>query len=561
MHTIVQSAFLQALGWAIVQSIWQLSALWLCYFVISRIFLSGNARMRYLLGCITLFTGTAWFLFTLTVNIITGTTTPVGLNMNEGLVFHQFYTPLSALISKTAPYLSVLYLLLLIGGAYRFFAGLKYVNLIRNQGLEKIPVEWRLFTENTATVLEIRRKVKIWLSEMVGTPVTVGFLKPVILIPVSMLNNLSTVQLEAIILHELSHIKRNDYLLNLCLTIAEALLFFHPFAHLLRKEIRKNREFICDDMVLQFRYDASVYATALVQAEQQRLRLLQSRFGMAAFTEKEALLERVHRMLGNTRNLPRRKFTGVLGLALALLTTLFVAAPVAEETKETTDFAANILTVPASESISATGSRERPLLIKSILNTPIAEEEVPEPKSTPVPQSSTADLVVIPITKPAEPVALPEQQLKVYQVANHEITLEINGQQFTANALASSYTRADSMAMFVAEIQNRIAEQDRLMAKARLKELRRRIDWESLAHAQSEGKETVKALEKEIEKALAESNWKEVQQYFSNQTDKPKKVEISNQALVIVDSVFTLSNSDVKLKKIVVKKVKPIVKL
>jgi bla regulator protein BlaR1 len=113
------------------------------------------------------------------------------------------------------------------------------------------------------------------------------------------INHLSTDQLEAVLLHELAHVKRYDYLVNIILSAVEIALFFNPFTQLLSKSIRKERENSCDDWVLQFRYRACDYAEALL-----RIASLQAApvFAMAATGKKNELLTRVKRMIGEKEN-------------------------------------------------------------------------------------------------------------------------------------------------------------------------------------------------------------------------------------------------------------------
>ncbi len=137
----------------------------------------------------------------------------------------------------------------------------------------------------------------MYLSEQIATPLTIGFLKPVILIPVASINHLTTAQLEAVLLHEMAHIKRHDYLVNIIVSMAELALFFNPFTRLLGKIIRKERENSCDDWVLQFQYNASEYAQALLRIASLQVMPV---FAMAAAGHKKELLLRVRRMIGET---------------------------------------------------------------------------------------------------------------------------------------------------------------------------------------------------------------------------------------------------------------------
>jgi hypothetical protein len=110
----------------------------------------------------------------------------------------------------------------------------------------------------------IRRPVQAWLSSLIDVPLTLGFLRPVILLPVAMANNLTLEQAETILLHELAHIRRNDYLVNLGVIVLELLFFFNPFYRLLIRELKREREHRCDDWVMQFRYDPQTYVSALL---------------------------------------------------------------------------------------------------------------------------------------------------------------------------------------------------------------------------------------------------------------------------------------------------------
>ena len=188
------------------------------------------------------------------------------------------------------------------------------MQLIRNNGLKKIDVAWRLYVRNTAAAMGITRDVKIWLSEWVNSPVTIGYLKPIILIPVAAINNLTPHQLEAVILHELSHIHRYDYFLNLIISFIRTILYFNPFVKLLVKSIEKERELSCDEMVLQFQYKPGEYASALLRLEQNKYRQMV----MAAAGKNHDLLNRIESILG----MRKKGWNPLRQLAFATLTIL-----------------------------------------------------------------------------------------------------------------------------------------------------------------------------------------------------------------------------------------------
>jgi hypothetical protein len=148
-----------------------------------------------------------------------------------------------------------------------------------------------LFTQTKAYHFGIGRKVTIWYSKTIHSPMTFGFWKPVILLPVALVNQLTVEQTESLIIHELTHIKNNDYLLNWLLVIAEALYFFNPFVRIIAQKIKLEREKNCDIQVLQFDYPAIGYAETLLRtAHQQKLAYS---LQMSAVKNKQDLLKRI----------------------------------------------------------------------------------------------------------------------------------------------------------------------------------------------------------------------------------------------------------------------------
>jgi beta-lactamase regulating signal transducer with metallopeptidase domain len=158
-------------------------------------------------------------------------------------------------------------------------------------GLQKPAIDLRLFTELKSHQFGIKRKVKLWLSNSVNTPVTFGFFKPVILLPVALLNNMSTQQAETLILHELTHIRTNDYLLNWFLLFADTVFFYNPFVTSLCNKIRMEREKNCDIAVLAFEYSPALYAETLLQAE--RMKQMIPNLQLGAVNRKKQLLHRI----------------------------------------------------------------------------------------------------------------------------------------------------------------------------------------------------------------------------------------------------------------------------
>lgn len=302
MNLLYQSAFLKALGWALLNSLWQMALLWLVYLALTMGGKKLLSRQRHAIALLSLTGGSLWFLATLAINLYQAASGPqvITVYMENDPVLNTGFWPgvISQWFEPALPFLSLTYLLAAAFLFIRFYFQYRHTQRLFTTGLQKADPEWRIFLQQAVQHMSIKKKVQIWLSSVVDTPVTLGIFKPVILLPVAAVNHLSLKQAEAIILHELNHIRRNDYLVNLLIACIDVILFFNPFARLLTNIIRKEREHCCDDMVLQFRYEPATYARALLSLEQNRINT--SALALAATgKDKHFLLNRVKRILGN----------------------------------------------------------------------------------------------------------------------------------------------------------------------------------------------------------------------------------------------------------------------
>ena len=294
------SIFLQALGSTILNSLWQALIIWLLYETISVSYKNASAKFRNNLSTILLFFSFIWFVAGLVYKIVNqqnpGSIIPATINIADVPKSYpgSFLASFLAYAVTSLPYLSVAYIFLLFFLMAKLFSAYRYVYIISNKRLLASPLQLQDFAKKVSGQMKITRKISVWISHHIDVPATIGFIKPVILIPFASLNNLSGDQLEAIILHELSHIKRNDYLINILIAVIETILFFNPFIVLLSKAIKKERENCCDDFVLNYQYDPHSYATALLRLEQSRVSNLKLAIG--AVSGKQQLLSRIKRI-------------------------------------------------------------------------------------------------------------------------------------------------------------------------------------------------------------------------------------------------------------------------
>lgn len=154
----------------------------------------------------------------------------------------------------------------------RLFGGLWRLNALIGAHATPFDAAWSLRFDALARRIGIMRRVRFVQSHFVDVPMTVGWLRPIILIPCSVLSSLSPLQLDAILAHELAHIRRYDYVVNILQSVLEALLFYHPCVFWASNRIRAERECCCDDAAIALGHDPLGYARALTELEGLRAR-------------------------------------------------------------------------------------------------------------------------------------------------------------------------------------------------------------------------------------------------------------------------------------------------
>lgn len=273
---------------AILHSLWQAAILLVLFIAVNKVLLRNNsplAKRNFLFALVT--SQLLLLVFTFLI-YFTGTQTNSAITEISNAVSGFLGTEN---IKAAAPWVFSLYIFIIF---YKLLKTLYTWYQFRQQyklGLHKPGIDLKLFTELKAHQFGIKRKVRLWLSNSINTPVTFGFFKPMILLPVALVNNISVQQAETLILHELTHIRTNDYLLNWFLLFADTIFFYNPFVTALCNKIRMEREKNCDISVMAFEYSPALYAETLLQAE--RIKQLIPNFQLAAVNKKKQLLQRI----------------------------------------------------------------------------------------------------------------------------------------------------------------------------------------------------------------------------------------------------------------------------
>ncbi|MGQ0646318.1 MAG: M56 family metallopeptidase [Gemmatimonadaceae bacterium] len=199
-----------------------------------------------------------------------------------------------------------------------------------------------------AAQLGVTRPVRLVASARVQVPAVIGWLRPVLLMPLSLETGLSTSELELLLAHELAHIRRHDYFVNVLQTIVETALFYHPAIWWVSRQIREEREHCCDDIAVEYCGDTKAYAEALVRLEHFRRPVP----ALAAAASGGNLVRRIRRLIdgGSTHADARTRWTA-LPLAAAALTGIVGGTRVHAESRPAPTA---VVSVPAGEPQVAT---------------------------------------------------------------------------------------------------------------------------------------------------------------------------------------------------------------
>jgi beta-lactamase regulating signal transducer with metallopeptidase domain len=269
----------EIIGLTILHSLWQITLLWIVLFAVLRLWPKASSAVRYTLAISTLIlsvlvTGATvvyeWQLYA-TSGEVSAPTNITTLDMHTAYISAK-QTVLSTIVhalNTSVPILAWLWCAGLVVMGARFGGSFFYLRTLRAQKyIAEVSPVLKQELKRLSRALDLRCDVAIATSARITSPVTLGSISPIILLPAGLLSGLSTAQIEAILVHELYHIKRRDYIINICQALIEVLLFYHPAIWHINNIIREERENCCDDQTLAFCGDAITYARALTQIQE-----------------------------------------------------------------------------------------------------------------------------------------------------------------------------------------------------------------------------------------------------------------------------------------------------
>jgi beta-lactamase regulating signal transducer with metallopeptidase domain len=344
----------RALGWTILHSLWQIALIYPVYKGLIWAFNKHN-RISYAVGLLALAGVAVWSACTFAAEYqVAAPESAEGISVafspdlipvvevpNQPIVEQSYWDALSGWFEPHAAWVGWIWCIGLCWMVIRLTAGYWLAQRLRYRGVVQPEMAFTQTCRAWADRLGIARTVQLLESPYITEPMTLGFWKPVVLFPAGLLLQLSPEQVECLLIHELAHIRRYDYLINLIQLTLEACFFYHPLFWLISREVRTRREYCCDDVVLQFTQDRIVYAHTLTTLKINSTHL-QNAIAMKA-TGQHSFSTRIFRIAGIT---PKRSNRTNLFFLLLLLGAVLSAA-----------------CWPVTSSASPDGNTETPALI------------------------------------------------------------------------------------------------------------------------------------------------------------------------------------------------------
>lgn len=331
MSMIFESGnMMHALAVALLHSLWQGGLVYGAMRLMLKVMGKHDASVRYTISFVGLMTVALWFGATLMANYDNRDEWAQASGAVRELASARTWQVLSSggvgvdVLHMLEPYWLLLYCVGFVVMAMRLLLGAAGVLRLRYSGTTMAPAEWRQYVQYWVEELGINRVVAVRASTHVTVPMVVGYMRPVILLPVSLVAQMPLVQVESVLLHELAHIRRHDYLHNVLQSVIETVLFINPFVWMISHTVRKERELCCDDVVMA-NTDGNAYAHALASLEENRQQ--QVALAMAATGNGYYLLNRIKRIMemkDNNKNY-RKSSVVLAGVAAALFLGAVVA--------------------------------------------------------------------------------------------------------------------------------------------------------------------------------------------------------------------------------------------
>ncbi|MES2329342.1 MAG: M56 family metallopeptidase [Bacteroidota bacterium] len=310
----LQNELVLALCWTLIHSLWQGLLLAIVTGAVMIGTRKSNARKRYGMLTVLFFLFIAVTMVTFVkelslakANTASVITSPVISNpapvindivfsrANDAAASQTFTERFKDYFNTHASLIVMIWFVIFIARFIRLTANLAYVQRLKHYKTYAAPVAWKDRVNELVLTLGIKKQIQLLESGVVKVPVVMGVLKPVILLPLGLLAHLPSDEIEAILLHELAHIKRRDYFMNLLQSFAETIFFFNPALMWLSSMIREERENCCDDIAISITNSKTKFINALIAFQEYNFSTPSYTVGFPG--KKNQLLNRVKRII------------------------------------------------------------------------------------------------------------------------------------------------------------------------------------------------------------------------------------------------------------------------
>lgn len=324
MNLPLETPILQTLAWTLLHFLWQGALLGLVARAAFWLLRDRAPQARYLVGCAALAAMAAAPVATFlllkpaaeTVGVVELVRSGGAAVAAGGTTHASWFQDLALFLRPALPWAVALWMAGVSVLSLRLLGGWIWLLRLRTRLAEPAGACWQMTVNALARRMKVKVDVRILRSWAVDTPMVVGWVKPLVLVPAAALAGLAPEALEAVLAHELEHVRRHDYLVNLVQSALEVLLFYHPAVWWLSTQIRQERELCCDDAAVAVCGDPVLYARALAALEGLRGdAILETRLAPAA--HGGTLMTRIQRLLAPTLPPSPTRRAGILA-ALAV---------------------------------------------------------------------------------------------------------------------------------------------------------------------------------------------------------------------------------------------------
>ncbi|HEX6100489.1 MAG TPA: M56 family metallopeptidase [Thermoanaerobaculia bacterium] len=334
----------QALGWALLHLLWQAALVAGILAAVLALMSRQSAGARYVVSCGALALVFAMFVGT-TIRAYDPAAEPIAISSDGTATAETVKVSLSqlpVLIAESAaeglkdravatltsarnhlPSIVGIWLLGVVLLSSRLLVSWMRAKRLIHRSSRPASREWQRVAAHLSQALGLRRAVTLLESAAVEVPSVIGSLRPIILLPASALTGMTPEQIEMVLAHEMAHIRRHDFLINLLQAVVETLMFYHPAVWWMSRQVRIERENCCDDLAVAVCGNPIQYARALTRLEELRARALP----VVVAASGGSLLERIRRIAAGRAEGTTSSSRWAAAVAMLAILGLAVAVP------------------------------------------------------------------------------------------------------------------------------------------------------------------------------------------------------------------------------------------